>query len=154
MRGQVTETSHSDSHSRLWMIVGRSVSAKSAKMTWHSEWTPRLEKFSENALWASSSQNWRKRGTESKDEEAPEWRGFRAGVDLRLGAIDMTNVNKKRRERERDNKKGPKTVHNSKNMRKEIHMHGECMNMLHVKEIASCAQPNPNLSAHKQFAHT
>ena len=30
----------------------------------------------------------------SVDEEAPKRRGFRAGVDLRLGAIDTTNVNK------------------------------------------------------------
>ena len=36
----------------------------------------------------------RKRGVESEDEEALEQRGFRARVDLRLGAIDMTNINK------------------------------------------------------------
>ena len=43
----------------------------------------------------------RKRGVESEDEEALEQRGFRARVDLRLGAIDMTNVNRKRgREKE------------------------------------------------------
>ena len=95
-RGQVIETSHSDSHSQLWMTMGRSMSVKSASMTWHSEWTPRLEKFSENALWASSSRNRRERGAESKDEEASKWRGFQAGVDLHLGAIDMTNVNRKR----------------------------------------------------------
>ena len=29
----------------------------------------------------------------SVDEKAPERRGFRAGVDLRLGAIDTTNTN-------------------------------------------------------------
>ena len=33
-------------------------------------------------------------GEGSVDEEAPKRRGFRAGVDLRLGAIDTTNVNK------------------------------------------------------------
>ena len=55
---------------------------------------PRLEKFFENALWASSSRNRRERGEESEDEEAPERRGFRARVDLRLGAIDTSNVNK------------------------------------------------------------
>ena len=38
----------------------------------------------------------RERGAESEDEEAPERRGFRAGVDLRLGVIDTTNVNRKR----------------------------------------------------------
>ena len=29
-----------------------------------------------------------------EDEKAPKRRGFQAGVDLRLGAIDMTNVNR------------------------------------------------------------
>ena len=102
MDGQVIETSHNDFHPQLWMTVGRSMSAKSASMTWRSEWTPRLEKFFENALWASSSWNRRERGAELEDEEAPEWRGFRAGVDLRLGAIDTTNVNRRRgRERKK-----------------------------------------------------
>ena len=45
-------------------------------------------------MWASSLWNRRERGAESEDEEAPEQRGFRAGVDLRLGAIDSTNINK------------------------------------------------------------
>ena len=54
---------------------------------------PRLEKFSENALKASSSWNRTVEGEGSVNEEAPERRGFRARVDLRLGAIDMTNVN-------------------------------------------------------------
>ena len=62
----------------------------------------RLEKFSENALKASSSRNRTLEGEGSKDEEVLERRGFRAGVDLHLGAIDTTNVNKKRgRERKR-----------------------------------------------------
>ena len=54
---------------------------------------PRLEKFSENALKALSSRNRIWDSVELDEEEAPERRGFRAGVDLRLGAIDMTNVN-------------------------------------------------------------
>ena len=54
---------------------------------------PRLEKFSENSLKASSSQNRTLEGEGLADEEAPKWRGFWAGVDLRLGAIDTTNVN-------------------------------------------------------------
>ena len=54
---------------------------------------PRLKKFSENALKASSSWNRTVEGEGSVNEEAPERRGFRAGVDLRLGAIDTTNVN-------------------------------------------------------------
>ena len=69
---------------------------------------PRLEKFSENALKASSSQNriWDRVGSE--DEEAPEQRGFRARVDLRLGVIDMTNRKQKEREKKKDNQKNPK----------------------------------------------
>ena len=150
----MTETSHSDFHSRLWMTVGRSVSAKSASMTWRSEWTPRLEKFSENALKASSSQNQRKRGAELEDKEVPKWRGFQAGVDLRLGARDATNVNKKRgKERKKDNQKSPKQFKYNNYIEKRVHMHGKCMNIWHAKQIASWDHPNPNLSAHKQIAH-
>ena len=54
---------------------------------------PRLEKFSKNALKASSSHNQTVEGEGLEDKEALERRGFRAGVDLRLGAIDTTNVN-------------------------------------------------------------
>ena len=45
-------------------------------------------------------------GEGSVDEEAPEQRGFRVGVDLRLGAIDTTNVNRFRgRKREEQSEK-------------------------------------------------
>ena len=54
----------------------------------------RLEKFSENALKASSSRNRTLKGEGSVEEEAPKRKGFRAGVDLCLDAIDMTNVNR------------------------------------------------------------
>ena len=54
---------------------------------------PRLEKFFENALKTSLSQNRTVEGEGSEDEEALERRGFRARVDLHLGAIDTTNVN-------------------------------------------------------------
>ena len=54
---------------------------------------PHLEKFSENALKASSSRNQIVEGEGLEDEETPERRGFRAGVDLRLGVIDSSNVN-------------------------------------------------------------
>ena len=69
---------------------------------------PNLEKFSKNALWASLSRNWRKRGAESEDEEAPKWKGFRAEVDLHLGAIDTTNVNRIEREKKETIRKAPK----------------------------------------------
>ena len=69
---------------------------------------PRLEKFFENALKESSSWNRTEEGEGSEDEEAPERRGFRARVDLHLGAIDTTNVNRKRRRERKDNQKSPK----------------------------------------------
>ena len=55
---------------------------------------PCLEKFSEKALKASSSQNRTLEGEGSVEEEEPERRGFWVGVDLCLGAIDTTNVNR------------------------------------------------------------
>ena len=70
---------------------------------------PHLEKFSENTLKASSSQNQTLEGEGSEDKEALERRGFRAGVDLRLGVIDTTNVNRFRgRKREKKSEKPKK----------------------------------------------
>ena len=63
---------------------------------------PHLEKFSENALKASSSRKQTLEGEGLEDKEAPERRGFRARVDLRLSTIDTTNVNRNRG-RERKN---------------------------------------------------
>ena len=54
---------------------------------------PCLEKFSKNALKASSSRNRTLEGEGLENEEALERRGFQAGVDLRLDVIDTTNVN-------------------------------------------------------------
>ena len=45
-------------------------------------------------MWASSSHNRRERRAESEDKEALEQRGFWARVDLRLDAIDTTNINR------------------------------------------------------------
>ena len=67
-----------------------------------------LEKFSENSLKASSSRNRTLEGEGLEDEEAPERRGFQAGVDLRLGVIDTTNVNRNRGRKRKDNQKSPK----------------------------------------------
>ena len=114
MDGHVTRTSHSDSQPRLWMTSGRSMSTKSTKMTQRSKRMSRREKFSEKALRASSSQNRIWKGVGSEDEDAPEWRGFWDKVDLHFGAIDTTNVNKKERERERDNLKNIRQFKNIK----------------------------------------
>ena len=47
-------------------------------------------------------------GEGSEDEEALERRGFRAGVDLHLGVIDTTNVNRNRGRERKNNQKSPK----------------------------------------------
>ena len=44
----------------------------------------------------------------SEDEEVPERKGFWAGVDLRLGAIDTTNVNINKGRERKNNQKSPK----------------------------------------------
>ena len=153
MDGQVTRTSHSDSYPQLWMTVGRSVLMKFAKMTRRSEWTPRREKFSKMSFRASSSQNRIWEGVGSKEDDALERKGFWDGVNLCLGAIDTTNINRKR-ERERETiRKVPKQFKYNKYIEKRVRMHGECMNMWYAKQIVSWAQPNPILPTHNQFAH-
>ena len=69
---------------------------------------PHLEKFSENALKASLSRNRIRESEGSKDKEASEQKGFWAGVDLHIEAIDTTNVNRKRGRERKDNQKSPK----------------------------------------------
>ena len=90
---------------------------------------PRLENFSENALKASSSWNQTLEGEGLEDEEAPKRRGFRAGVDLRLGAIDTTNVNRNRGRERETIRKVPNNINNIKYIEKKVRMHGKCMNM-------------------------
>ena len=74
---------------------------------------PRLEKFSKNALKASSSRNRTLEGEGSVEEEALERRGFYAGVDLRLDAIDMTNVNRNRGKKKKKEEQLEKVPSNS-----------------------------------------
>ena len=145
-------TSHSDSHPRQWMTMGRSMSAKSTKMTWRSEWTPCREKFSEKSFWVSSSLNWIW-GVGSEEDYALERKGFWDGADLRLGAIDTTNVNKKKGRERETIKKVPKQFKYNKYIEKRVRMHGECMNMWYAKEIASWAQPNPILPTHISWTY-
>ena len=90
---------------------------------------PRLEKFSENALKASSLRNWTVEGEGLVDEEALERRGFRAGVDLRLGAIDTTNVNRFRGRRREEQSEKSQAIQIYQIYEKTVRMHGKCMNM-------------------------
>ena len=70
------------------MTVGRSMSEKFDKMTWHSERMPRLQKFSEKSFRAPLSQNRPEEGAGSEEEDVPKRKGFWDEVDLRLGAIE------------------------------------------------------------------
>ena len=88
------------------MTVGRSVSEKSDRMTWRSEWMPRREKFSENSLRALSSQNRMWEEVVSEEEDASERNEFWDELDFRLGAIEQLT---KERGRETTHKKAPKT---------------------------------------------
>ena len=71
---------------------------------------PRLEKFSKNALKTSLSQNRTVEGEGLVDEEAPERRGFRARMDLRLGATYTTDVNRFRKRRKEEQSKKSQAV--------------------------------------------
>ena len=64
---------------------------------------PHHEKFSEKSDRAFSSRNlmWDGVGSEGEEEDTLEWKGFRDGVDLRLGAIEKTNVRKRERQSEK-----------------------------------------------------
>ena len=83
------------------MIVERLVSEKSDRMTWRSEWMPRLEKFSEKSFRALSSRNHTWEGVGLEEEDALERKGFWDGVDLHLGAITQTISREREREREK-----------------------------------------------------
>ena len=113
---------------------------------------PHLEKFSENVLKASSSRNRTLEGEGSVDEEAPERRGFRAGVDLHLGAIDMTNVNRFRgRKREEQSEKSQAIqiyqIYES-TYAWEMHEHVTCK----IKSIMGSSQSNP-ISTQAYYTH-
>ena len=90
---------------------------------------PRLEKFSENALKASSSRNQTVEGEGLLDEEALERRGFWVGVDLHLGAIDTTNVNRFRGRKREEQSVESQAVQIYQIYEKRVRMHGKCMNM-------------------------
>ena len=106
---------------------------------------PRLEKFSENALKTLSSLNRTLEGEGSVDEEVPKRRGFRAKVDLRLGAIDTINVNIFRGRKREEKSKKPQAVqiyqiYGKKSMYAwEMHEHVTCK----LKSIMGSAQSNP-----------
>ena len=90
---------------------------------------PYLKKFSKNSLRATSSRYRTVEGEGSVDEEAPERRGFRAGVNLRLGAIDTTNVNRFKGKRRKEQSEKFQAIQIYQIYEKRVRMHGKCMNM-------------------------
>ena len=145
MEGQVTGMPQSDSQPLLWMTVGRSVLKKFNRTTWCSEWMPHQEKFSEKSIRAFSSRNRMWEGVES-EVDAPERKGFRDGVDFRLGAIEQLP---KERERERHAEKH-QTVYYQMIGKKfctyvwKMHEHVAC----NIKSIMSSAQSIPTSTQH------
>ena len=115
---------------------------------------PRLEKFSENALKASSSRNRTLEGEGSIDEEAPERRGFQAGVDLLLGVIDTINVNRFRGRRKEEQLEKSQEIQIYQIYGKEsthaweMHEHVTCK----IKSIMGSAQSNPT-STQAYYTH-
>ena len=69
-------------------------------------------------MWASLSRNRREKGIELEDEEARERRRFQAGVDLRFGAIDTTNVNNIKRGKRETTRKALKQIKYNKYIEK------------------------------------
>ena len=89
----------------------------------------RLKKFFENALKASSSWNRTLEGEGLEDEEALERRRFWARVDLRLGAIDTTKINRNRGRKRKEQSEKSQATSIISNIEKKVRMHGKCMNM-------------------------
>ena len=94
-------------------------------------------------------------GVGLEEDNASEQRGFRDGADLRLGAIDTTNVNREReRGRKGDNQKSPKTVQIYQDILKKeyvcvkMYKHMTCK----VKSIMGLAQSNPT-STQAYYTH-
>ena len=149
--GHLTGISHRDSHTWLWMIVGKAISEKSDRTTRRSKWIPCLEKFSKKSWWAFLSQNQTWVGVGS-EEDVLEQRRFRDGVDLRLGA--MCSLSKREREGERERNKKKKKSQQSTNNRKEEGMYAwKMQEYVTCKKNVSWVQPNPNLTTHN-FQHS
>ena len=64
-----------------------------------------------------------------EEDDVLERKGFWDKANLRLGAIDTTNVNRKRGRERETIKKVPKQFKYNKYIKKRVRMHGECMNM-------------------------
>ena len=137
------------------MTVGRSVSEKSDRTTWHSEWMLHHEKFSEKSDLAFSSWNWTWEGVES-EEDALERKGFWDEVDFRLGATEQLTERGRERERERERRRKAPTQINIKIKINEgtyawkMHEHVICK----LKNIMGSTQSKPTSTHHCNKVNT
>ena len=72
-------------------------------------------------------------------------------MDLHLGAIDTTNINKREWGKKETIRKVPKQFKYNKYVEKKVRMHGGMHE--HVICKRNCIEPNPILPTHNQFAH-
>ena len=126
------------------MTVRRSVSEKSNKITWHSEWTPCLEKFFEKSLRAFLSWNRTEEGVGSKEEvDVIDQRGFWDGTNFCLGTMTQLTERRKEGERKTSRKAPTQSIYqNIKNWRYvciKMHEHLIC----NSKDIMGSTQSNP-----------
>ena len=146
--GHRTGISYRDSHPWLWMTMVRAISEKFDRTTWRSKWIPHLEKFSKKSWWAfpSWNQTWVGVGSE---EDVPERRGFRDGVDLHLGAIHSLSEREKGRETNKHNI----TTQNKIDRKERVRMHEKCMNMWRAKRncIMGSTQSKPSSTQFSTF---
>ena len=91
-------------------------------------------------------------GEGSVDEEALERRGFQAGLDLRLGAINTTNVNRFRGRRKEEQSEKSQAIQIYQIYKStyawEMHEHVTCK----IKSIMGSAQSNPT-STQAYYTH-
>ena len=153
MIGHLKGISQRDSHPRVWMTPSRGMSKKFDRMTWRIGWMPCLWKFSRKSCWAFPSRNWKWRKGVSKKEEDLEPRGFRAGVNLRLGA--MRSLSEREREKERKHitnrsKKKEKRGYVCMKYAWNMHEHVTCKN----KYIIGKTQSKPTSIRFNIIKHT
>ena len=120
MLGHLLGISYRDTHPRELNASSRGVSKKLDRVTWHSEWIARWEKFSNKSSHAFSSWNRTKswgKGAEEKEEEPQRLIGFLEGTNF-LGAM-----RRKLNKRERENKEHSENTRYWKEEQKQHAMH-------------------------------
>ena len=129
--GNLEGFSQREAHLQELIALGRGVSRKSDRITWHSEWIARSEKLSKKLLRVFSLQN--RIESEGKEEEEEPWRiEFLEGTDFLGALMRRLNVREREREREREKQSHKRRQGARKKWNKTCNA-WKCMNMLRVK---------------------